>query len=88
MKKIMMKLADANYNCRQVEENADRLIVSTAKTVAILKKSSPKSTNVVIVGQDADLLVLLCKLVTKDESSNIFFIKSELQQLKSLFFIR
>lgn len=86
IKLIMQRLLASGFHCQQAEEDADRLIVITAKTVALSAKiSAPsKKTNVVIVGQDIDLLVLLCQLAP--EHSSIFFNKVGTKSVKESFY--
>lgn len=88
IKKIISKFNVSNLNlqCQQAEEDADRLIVLTAITTAKHKNmiSPLKTVKVVIIGQDIDLLVLLCQLNT--ENCNIFFCKVGAGNVEDMYF--
>lgn len=61
------KLASAGIETKQAEEDADWLIISTAKEKAAQFK------NIIIIGTDVDLLIILSML--PDQYNNIYFLK-------------
>ena len=67
IKVLSQKFKDEGYTCKQAEEDADPLIITTAIEI------SKTGKNVIVVGQDIDLLVLLNQLGSNQ--SNLYFLK-------------
>lgn len=63
---LMSKFKEAKILCKQAQEDADRLIVVTAKNLA------SHHSSVTVVGEDVDLLVIMIGLCTP---SNVTFLK-------------
>ena len=59
---------DAEYCVKQADEDADRLIVTSALDIACDFQS------VIIVGEDTDLLIILTR-TAKETHQNVYFLK-------------
>lgn len=63
---IMNRFAISNMHCKQAKEDGDTLIIKTALDMA------PNNENVVVIGEDVDLLVILIGLC---HHTNVYFLK-------------